>query len=63
MVPLDVIRSADIAIRSAPEAIPRLTVVALPPGGLPVRDYDLFLTLETTSGVSRIAQRVCVTGG
>jgi hypothetical protein len=63
MVPLDVIRSADIAIRHAPEAIPRLTVVALPPGGLPVRDYDLFLTLESTSGVSRIAQRVCVTGG
>jgi hypothetical protein len=63
MVPLDVIRSADIAIRYAPEAIPRLTVVALPPGGLPVRDYDLFLTLETASGVSRIAQRVCVAVG
>jgi hypothetical protein len=63
MVPLDVIRSADIAIRYAPDAIPRLTVVALPPGGLPVRDYDLFLTLESPSGVSRIAQRVCVTGG
>jgi hypothetical protein len=63
LVPLDVIRSADVAIRYAPEAIPRLTVVALPPGGLPVRDYDLFLTLETASGVSRIAQRVCMAGG
>ncbi len=63
MVPLDVIRSADIAIRYAPDAIPRLTVVALPPGGLPVRDYDLFLTLDSPSGETRIAQRVCVTDG
>jgi len=63
MVPLDVIRSADIAIRYAADAIPRLTVVALPPGGLPVRDYDLFLTLDSPSGETRIAQRICVTDG
>ena len=60
MVPLDVQQSADIAIRFAPNAIDRLTVVAVPPGGLPIRDYDIFLTLRTAAGETRIAQRVCV---
>lgn len=62
MLPLDVNRSADIAIRLAPDAIPRLTVVALPNGGLPVRDYDVFLTLVSAAGESTIAQRICVSG-
>lgn len=62
MRPLNVIRSTDIAIRYAPNAIPRLTVVALPPGGLPARDYDIFLTLNSAAGETRIAQRICVSG-
>jgi hypothetical protein len=60
MLPLDVQQSADIAIRYAPNALDRLTVVAVPPGGLPVRDYDIFLTLTSAAGETTIAQRVCV---
>jgi hypothetical protein len=60
MVPRAVQQSADIAIRFAPAALDRLTVVAVPPGGLPVRDYDIFPTLATAAGETRIAQRVCV---
>jgi hypothetical protein len=62
MLPADVNQSADIAIRYAPDAIPRLTVVALPSAGLPTRDYDVFLTLESAAGEARIAQRICVSG-
>jgi hypothetical protein len=60
MLPLDVQQSADIAIRYAPNALDRLTVVAVPPGGLPVRDYDIFLTLRSADGDTTMAQRVCV---
>jgi hypothetical protein len=60
MVPLDDQPSADVAIRFAPNALDRLTVVAAPPGGLPVHDYDIFLTLRSTAGKTRIARRVCV---
>jgi hypothetical protein len=60
MLPLDVQESADIALRFAPNAIDRLTVVAVPPGGLPVRDYDIFLTLRSAAVEIRITQRVCV---
>jgi hypothetical protein len=62
MVPADVRQSADIAIRYAPNALDRLTVVAAPPGGLPVRDYDIFLTLQSADGETGIAQRICVAG-
>ena len=62
MLPIGPTRSADVPIRIAPNAIPRLTVVALPPAGLAVRDYDLVLTLDSAAGQTRIVQRVCVTG-
>ncbi len=62
MLRRDVTPSADIAIRFAPNAIPRLTVVALPPDGLAVGDYDIFLTLNSAAGETRIAQRICISG-
>jgi len=62
MLPENVNQTADLAIRYAPVAIPRLTLVALPPGALPTRDYDLFPTFDGPDGETRIGLRVCVSG-
>lgn len=62
MLPNDVFQSADIPIRYAIDAAPRLTIVALPPGGLPVRDYRLVATLVGADGGSTTsAADLCVT--
>jgi hypothetical protein len=52
--------AADVPIRFAPEAVPRLTVVALPPAGLPVGAYDLAVTYMSGAGEQGATQRICV---
>jgi hypothetical protein len=51
---------ADIPIRFAPDAIPRLTVVALPPTGLRAGPYDLIVTIGSSAGQRALTQRMCV---
>ncbi|HEX2754327.1 MAG TPA: hypothetical protein VHM48_02630 [Candidatus Limnocylindrales bacterium] len=58
--PSGVAEAADVPIRFAPDAIPRLTVVALPSAGLPVRAYDLIVTLGSAAGERDVTRRVCV---
>ena len=52
--------TADIPIRFAPEAVPRLTVVALPEAGLPVGAYDLVVSRTSDVGEQRTTQRICM---
>jgi hypothetical protein len=52
--------AADVPIRFAPEAVPRLTVVALPLAGLPVGAYDLVVTHPSDAGEQPTTQRICV---
>jgi len=60
IIPLDTLRAADVAIRVAPDAVPGLSVIAVPRGGLAVRDYDLVLTVTGAAGSTPIGQRICV---
>ena len=60
MLPENVSQSADVAIRYAIDVVPRLTIVALPPGGLPVRDYSLFLRGRGPNGPTSLIGSLCV---
>jgi hypothetical protein len=55
-------RNPDWRFRFEPDAVPGLTVVAVPNGGLPARDYDLVLDLDGPHGPWRVLQRICVVG-
>jgi hypothetical protein len=54
-------RTTDRRFFFASAALPGLTVVAVPDGGLAARDYDLVLDLDGPDGPWRVLQRICVT--
>jgi hypothetical protein len=53
-------RTIDRRFHFASIAVPGLTVVAVPEGGLAARDYDLVLDLDGPDGPWRVLQRICV---
>ncbi len=56
----DTLGGTPIPIGFAAEAIPRLTIVAFPPGGLSPRAYDLVIDVTTASGPGRLWEPICV---
>jgi hypothetical protein len=61
MLPLDVVRSEDVAIRVATNVADGLTLVAVPYGGLPARQYMLIVDGTSSDGLERLVYTVCVT--